>query len=205
MANTDIWRPTPGRSGRTGVAPGLTVRVRPRRAVASLVARRDQTQRLSDAAFAVYGTHLPTTPRAVGGRDVEFIWNGPGAWLVETDAFDRDIEGVLADAFGGLAAICDQSDSRIGLELAGPRVRDVLAKGVPIDLHPDHFRAGDVAMTAVGHVAVQLRQTSDEPRYQLLVARSFFGSLWHWLASSAAEFGCEVVAPEASPDDRSRS
>ena len=82
------------------------------------------------------------------------------------------------------------------LELSGPRVRDVLAKGVPLDLHPVRFRDGDVALTAVAHVAVHLRQVSDAPAYRLSVPRSYFGAFWHWLASSAAEFGCEVAAPD---------
>ena len=110
---------------------------------------------------------------------------------------------MLAARLGGFASICDQSDSRIVLELAGPRVRDVLAKGVPIDLHPDRFRAGDVAVTLVGHVGVQLWCNSAAPDYRLAVARSYFSSLWHWLAASAAEFGCEVVAPDHAPGARS--
>jgi sarcosine oxidase subunit gamma len=71
----------------------------------------------------------------------------------------------------------------------------VLAKGLPIDLDPARFGAGDVALTAVAHVGLHVRQTSDAPSYRLGVARSYAQSLWHWLAASAAEFGCEVVAP----------
>ena len=205
MASAVDWPPTPGRRGRAGGAPGLTVRACAPRAVASLVARLGQVQPLSDAAFAAFGAHLPATPRVATGRGVEFIWAGPGTWLVEAERADGDFESKLAVPFGGLAAICDQSDSRVALELAGARVRDVLAKGLPIDLHPDHFRAGDVALTAVGHVSVHVRQTAADPRYRLAVARSFSGSLWHWLESSAAEFGCEVIASEASLPSRSRT
>ena len=51
------------------------------------------------------------------------------------------------------------------LELRGPRVRDVLAKGVSIDLHPRAFRTGDVAVTTASHLAVHLWQVADEPVY----------------------------------------
>ena len=195
MSSVPASRLTPGRSGRAGGLPGLVVRECRGEYSASLVARRGMAQRLAAAAVATFGVPLPTTPRAVTGRGVTFLWAGPAQWLVETDAPDREIEDLLGAAFDGLASICEQSDSRIVLELAGPRVREVLAKGLPIDLHPDHFRTGDVALTAVAHVGVHLRQTTAAPSYRLAVVRSYFGSFCHWLASSAAEFGCVVLAP----------
>jgi sarcosine oxidase subunit gamma len=96
---------------------------------------------------------------------------------------------------GTHASIFDQGGSRVLLELRGPRVRDVLAKGVSIDLHPRSFRTGDVAVTTASHLAVQLWQVADDPVYRLLVVRTYFDSLWRWLAASAAEYGCEVLAP----------
>ncbi len=50
----------------------------------------------------------------------------------------------------------DQSDARLVLHLSGPRVRDVLAKGVPIDLHPKVFKPGDVATTLIAYIGVQI-------------------------------------------------
>jgi sarcosine oxidase subunit gamma len=97
--------------------------------------------------------------------------------------------------FGTHASVFDQSGSRVLLELRGPRARDVLAKGVSIDLHPRAFRTGDVAVTTASHLAVHLWQVADEPVYRLLVVRTYFNSLWRWLAASAAEYGCEVLAP----------
>jgi methylglutamate dehydrogenase subunit D len=187
----------PGRTGKAGGPPGVVVRECLGRRTATLVARRGAAQRVSDAAFAAFGVPLPMTPRAVAGRGVAFIWAGPAQWFAEADAGDQEIEAFLGATFAGLASICEQSDSRIMVEVAGPRVRDVLAKGLPIDLHPERFRTGDVALTAVAHVGVQLWQTADAPSYRLAVVHSYFGSFWHWLASSAAEFGCEVVAPDA--------
>ncbi len=198
MSRATLLLIEPGRTGKPGGPPGLVVRECAGERTASLVARRGQAERLADAALAAFGVSLPSTPRAVAGQGVTFLWAGPGQWLVETAAGDQEIEDVLGAAFGGLASICEQSDSRIVLEVAGPRVRDVLAKGLPIDLHPESFRSGDVALTAVAHIGVHLRQTADAPSYRLAVARSYFGSFWHWLASSAAEFGCEVVAPNAT-------
>jgi methylglutamate dehydrogenase subunit D len=191
---------TPGHTGRRTGAPGLVVRECLGLQMASLVARRGQAARASEAALAAFGVRLPATPRAVTGGGATFLWAGPGQWLAETAVAHEDIEAFLAVTFAGLAAVCDQSDSRVVLDVAGTRVRDVLAKGVPIDLHAGRFRDGDVALTAAGQVGVQLRQTSAAPSYRLSVARSYFGSFWHWLAASAAEFGCEVAEPGLGAD-----
>jgi sarcosine oxidase subunit gamma len=81
------------------------------------------------------------------------------------------------------------------LDVSGPRIRDTLAKGVPIDLDPVSFKTGDVAVTMASHIGLQIWQLADEPVYRLAVARSYFDSFWRWLAMSAAEFGCEITAP----------
>ncbi|MBS0374044.1 MAG: hypothetical protein JSR73_05660 [Proteobacteria bacterium] len=185
----------PGRTGRADGRAGLLVRECQGLALASLVARRGRVREAAEAARAAFGVALPLVARAAGNERVTFVWAGPGQWLVETSDARGDIEAFLAPALGSLAAICDQSDSRVVIELAGTAVRDVLAKGVPIDLHPRAFGVGDVALTAAHHVGLHLRQVSEEPRYRISVVRSYFGSFRHWLESSAAEFGCEVLAP----------
>ena len=101
-------------------------------------------------------------------------------------------------ARAGLASIADQSDGRVVLRLRGDRVRQVLAKGVPLDLHPRRFKVGDVASTLVAHVGVQIEQLDDQPTFQLMASRSLAGSLWSWLTKSAAEFGYEVVPPASA-------
>ena len=40
-------------------------------------------------------------------------------------------------------------------------MRDVLAKGVPLDLHPKAFKPGDVATTLVAYIGVQIDLLDD--------------------------------------------
>ena len=101
----------------------------------------------------------------------------------------------MSTALDGRASVFDQSGSRVLLELAGPRVRDALAKGIELDLHPHAFRPGDAAVTTASHIGVHLWQVAEYPVYRLLVVRTYFGSLWRWLSTSAAACGCEVRAP----------
>jgi len=71
----------------------------------------------------------------------------------------------------------------------------VLAKIVPIDLHPRVFQPGDTAVTGAAHIEVQLWQLDDAPTYEILLFRGFARSFWDWLTHSAAESGYDVLEP----------
>jgi methylglutamate dehydrogenase subunit D len=104
----------------------------------------------------------------------------------------------LKEAIGDLAAVSDQSSGYAILRLTGPKVRDTLAKMLPIDLHERAFAAGDVAATNASHVGVTLWRLDNaadgSPVFEITLFRSFVGSFWHTLASSAAEFGLVVAS-----------
>jgi methylglutamate dehydrogenase subunit D len=193
----------PGRLGRTQSPPGLTVRELTGFGAASVLARKNQAAAAAHAAQEAFGVALPSTPAVSTGSDIEFVWSGPGQWLVLEPQGNGPLEARLDGAFGAQASVFDQSGSRNLLELSGPRVRDVLAKGVSIDLHPRAFKTGDAAATTASHLAVHLWQVADDPVYRLLVVRTYFDSLWRWLALSAAEYGCEVEAPRPYSSYRS--
>jgi len=193
VSDAPVWEFVPGRFGRRAPTPGLLVREYTDFALASVLALRGQEWAAALAAEQAFGTLLPTQPRAAAGRDIEFIWSGPGHWLALAESSAQDIEAQLAGPLAGLTSVFDQSDSRVMLELHGAKVREVLAKGVALDLHPRSFGMGDTALTTVSHFGVQLWQVADAPVYRLLVVRSYFGSFWRWLAASAAEYGGEVL------------
>ena len=155
--------------------------------LATVTARKGRRAALLDAARSAFGAELPATPRRVEGRDIAFVWSGPDQWLAcRHPAPAEGMEALLATPFAGLASVVDQSHGRTLLRVTGPNVRDALAKGVPIDLHPRAFKAGDAAATLVSHIPVHLWQIDDRPTYEFAVARSLAQSFWHWLAASAA-------------------
>ena len=81
----------------------------------------------------------------------------------------------------GLASISDQSGGRTVLRISGPRARDVLAKGLPIDLDPRGFPLGSAATSTISLMGVQLWQTGDPQSYDLAIFRSVSQSFWRWL------------------------
>jgi sarcosine oxidase subunit gamma len=68
-----------------------------------------------------------------------------------------------------------------------------------LDLHPRVFAVGETALTMLAHQHVQLTRTGTDD-FELVAPRSTAHDLWDWLQVSAAEFGLEVAAPEASSD-----
>jgi heterotetrameric sarcosine oxidase gamma subunit len=185
----------PGRFGAATPKPGLVIEERTDLALATLMARRGKERDLMHAVAAAYDLDLPDGPRVASKDGVSFAGIGIGQWLAAAEPGAIDFVSGLRRRLAGLGSIADQSDGRVVLRLSGDRVRDVLAKGVPIDLHPRNFKTGDVASTLVAHIGVQIEQLDDRPTFQLMAFRSLAGSLWSWLTKSAAEFGYEVLPP----------
>lgn len=143
-------------------------------------------------ASAALGVDLPTAPNtwepAGTGR---VVWLGPDEWLLSsTTETPEELEARVRAAvlpLGGSAA--DVSAQRIGLRLTGARVRDVLAKGCSIDLHPRVFGRGSSAQTTLGQAGVVLLALSDAvDDVVVLVRSSFAGYLADWLLDAALEF-----------------
>ncbi|MCO5093175.1 sarcosine oxidase subunit gamma [Bosea sp. (in: a-proteobacteria)] len=183
----------PGAFGATGEA-GIVATLHDGFGLATLIAGPGAAPALSRLVEARLGIALPRTPRIVLGRGHDAIWTGPEQWWLRAAARDGLLP--LLDELSAHAAVSDQSHARAALRLSGPRVRDLLAKGVMLDLHPAVFAVGDAAATSIAHVGVQLWRLADGPDgpvFEIMVPRSMAGSFWSWLAASAGAFGCIVA------------
>jgi sarcosine oxidase subunit gamma len=119
--------------------------------------------------------------------DVEVRDCAPGEWLVvSTRSGAVAVENVLCEIAG--ASVADQSDGRALLEISGPRVRNILAGCVAVDLHPDIFAIGSSANMLCCHVAVNLGRTGAD-RFEIVVPRSLCG----WLFEEMMEMGREFA------------
>ena len=185
-----------GRQGRASGTAGVTVRERTGVAVASIAARKGKSAELSAKIKARTGLELPASPRMVATGHLSFAWSAPGQWFAMADGEDGAAFGDdLALDLSGLASVTDQTDGRVILRVSGTNVRETLAKGCMLDLHPVVFKVADTAITPVALLNVQITRLADDAGaavFELAVMRSFAASLWHWLEASAAEFGLEV-------------
>jgi len=187
---------TPGRFGRRDGEAGLVIE-EVTTAAATVIARRGRTEALATALAASYGLTLPAGPHRISAGGVTFAGIAPDRWLATATGIENFVPQLRA-RLGPAAAVMDQSDARVVIRVSGPRVREVLAKGVPLDLHRATFRPGDVASTLVSYIGLQIDMLDDRPTYELAAPRSMAGSFWSWLTASAAEFGYDVLPPKGA-------
>jgi sarcosine oxidase subunit gamma len=124
------------------------------------------------------------------------LWLGPNEWLIlgpDGQAADliRELRAALA---GQHAAVIDVSESRTTILVQGPSARDLLQKGIPLDLHPREFQSSHCAQSHIAGANITLRQLDDAPTYEVFVLNSFAEHLWLWLESAAREYRGVVLA-----------
>ena len=155
-----------------------------------------QDPHLVGAISIVLGGELPITANTLNDAQGNIVyWLGPDEWLIVTPGERRElIEGELRTALAGMhVAVTDVSGGQTVVQLHGARVRDLLAKGCPIDLHPRVFAIGQCAQSHLAKAPVLIGQLENQPCYEIIVRRSFADYLWLWLEDAAAEYGFAVT------------
>ncbi len=153
-----------------------------------------------EATTAALGLALPLEPcRTVANANLRLVWAGPDDWFViepSGQALTRIAR--LREALVGIhAAVTDVSSGYAVLRLSGAPVRDVLAQGCPLDLHPRVFGAGQAAGTHFFKTSVWLWRPGDAPAFDVLVRRSFRPYVREMLARATREVGLTSVSTPA--------
>jgi len=157
----------------------------------------------ADPAFAtavktVTGIDLPLAANTYATQgDLRILWLGPNEWLI-MGPDDTRAEAICAslrqELAGQFAAVVDISHTRTVIEMSGAKARDILVRGISLDLHPSVFKPGQCVQTGLSRANVILAQTDDAPSYDILVLNSFADYLWRWLELVAEDFGLAVKA-----------
>ena len=136
---------------------------------------------LSDPAFVsaferVVGCRPPAQPNTtVRGAEYDVLWLGPDEWLVRSNGPVQAgvLEAKLAEAVQGTySAAVDVGSGYTVVEISGERVRDVLARGCPLDLHPRAFKPGQCAQSHYFKSPITLIPTGDDT-FEIVLRRSF--------------------------------
>lgn len=175
--------------------PGIILAERHPLATVQVAARAEEGRAVRDALAAALGVAPDAaTNRSAARGDTTILWTGPERFLVvEPERAGRDLDALLRAALAVTsAAVTDLGNGRTTLRIAGPRSRDLLAKGSAIDFHPRAFPVGACAQGLLGHVGALFHLVEETPRFDLHIARSFAQTVWEWLIESAAEYGCQV-------------
>ena len=144
----------------------------------------------------VLGQELPVIANTMTLNGHRVYWLGPNEWHIVT-AMDNTPGLVmqLREALHGLhASVSDLSGGQIVMQLSGPHVRDVLAKGCTLDLHPDEFKAGASAQCGLAKASVLIGLVDASPVFQIVVRRSFADYIARWLEHAARDHKVEFRA-----------
>ena len=196
-ALAEVYRVGPlGPVGADG--PAVTLSERRCGAIAHAAARGDPAA-IAAAFRKAVGVAAPLVPNtADSAEEVSAMWLAPDRWMVVSDRHaPEDLDEALRTALDGAglsAAVNDITSGRTVVRVGGPRGRDLLARGCPLDLHPDAFAAGQCLQSLIGHLNV-LMHAIDDGGVDVYVFRGFGVSLWEFLTERAGAFGCEVLLP----------
>lgn len=169
-----------GRFGADGAgSPGVKLSVIHPMSLVMVIAAKGTAKALKDALAQM--------------KNVSVAWAGSEQYYVSaTDRGEGALYREMQQSLSRLAAVTDQSHGRIFIRVAGANARGVLAKGTPVDLHPDEFPIGKSALTQMAHVGIHLTRVGDDA-FMLSVFRGFSESFWDWLTAQSEEFGYEVM------------
>jgi methylglutamate dehydrogenase subunit D len=187
--------PAPSAPGR-----GVIAADRDGLAIARVAARKGRSVALAQRVRERFGIEIPQGPRRVEANGLAFVGVGVETWLAVSEAtsgadgFAASMRQVVDD----FATVSDQIGSYAILRLTGPRVRDALAKFVPLDLHARVFDPGCAAATIASHIPLTLWRLNDGPDgvpiFEVAAPRSYAASFWHVVTESSAEFGFVLAA-----------
>jgi sarcosine oxidase subunit gamma len=148
--------------------------------------RLDHGSRQPDGPVVDLGTTLPLTPNTSerdGEREV--LWLGPDEWLVVAPAGQaiRLLAEMELTLDGVPHSVVDVSANRVIIDVAGPKLLELLSKGCSLDLHPSRWPNGACAQTMLARAQVILHRR--DAAIRIFVRPSFADYLVDWLIDAA--------------------
>lgn len=185
-------------TGRDGMGGQRSLRIGETRdwklvQVAAFPTTRTELER---AVRASIGVELPARvgdAQAVGSRFL--LRTGPEQfWIVTQDSEEiaPALRSAVAPAIGSVTTL---SYGRARIWIEGPQSREVLAKGLSIDLDLKVFGPNSFALTGLHHTPVMVLRTG-ATRFELYVLRTFAVWTWEWLTDAALPYGYDVDVPD---------
>lgn len=144
---------------------------------------------------------IPALPQdslmSIADGESRFRRLAPGRylWTAATDAAMQRVMRELDPAAGCVTLL---SAARLRLVVEGSTARELLSRGIALDLHPAVFAVGQFAQTGLHHIPVLLERVGEQ-RYELYVPTTWAVSVWEWLIDAALPFGYDIGI-ETAPD-----
>lgn len=142
---------------------------------------------MAAAVKGAVGLAMPSQRRIRSGKRGAVAWMSPDELLLFMDHDRAPVAvGRLDKALAGQHHLAvDVSDARTLFTLAGPGLREVIAKGSPADMAPDVLPEGEFRRSRIGQVAAAW-WLSDVRTLHLVCFRSVGDYMFDWLRVAAA-------------------
>ncbi len=189
----------PGRSGAAAGEPGVRIAEVRGLDLVQVAGWPDTFDGVAAAVSEATACPAPSDTRNAASADpVTVFMTGPERLLIVAPESQGLHGKLVARLAADQAAVTRLDHGRAVLRLAGSAARDVLAKGLPVDIDDSVFPAGAFAQSMLEEVAALVHRRPDEggqPIFDIYVTRSLAHIVFAWLQEAAAEFGCEVGEP----------
>lgn len=115
---------------------------------------------------------------------------GPDEWLLIGAAAEsaQIEEAIRAALHGSFFSLVDIGHRNLAVEIAGPRARDVINAGCPLDLHDRTFPPGSATRSLFGKAEIILMRPGADHAYRMECWRSFAPYVGALLIEAAREF-----------------
>ncbi|TBU87538.1 sarcosine oxidase subunit gamma [Phytopseudomonas dryadis] len=175
---------------------GAGVTLREKKLLGHLTLRGDgRDPAFAEGVHKALGLELPVALGLVAKGERSLQWMGPDEFLLIVPGGEElATEQALREALAGQhIQVVNVSGGQTLLELSGPRVREVLMKSTPYDVHPSQFPVGKAIGSSFAKTQLYIRHTGEDT-WELLVRRSFSDYIWAWLQDASGEYGLAVEA-----------
>jgi len=140
------------------------------------------------------GQPLPLNPNTVSNGSHSILWLGPNEWLIlsRLTGASKTVADISRATGDFHSAVNDLSGGQIAISMSGKGVRELLARGCTLDLHPRKFGPGMCAQSGLAKAAVLVAVPDEDGEFLLVVRRSFSDYLVSWLIDAADGPGIRV-------------
>jgi len=184
-----------GRGGRNGADGKRRLKLGEQRgwSLTQLTGFAGRLGELAQLVRPLFGVDLPAKIGEVApAASHQLLKIGPEQFWILGPRQDDLALRLQAEVAPAIGAVTPLSHSRTRIFVEGEAARELLAKGIPLDLHPDLFRVRAFALTGLHHTPVLLLRSAPE-RYEIFAMRSFALSVWAWLIDAARPLGYDLA------------
>jgi len=120
-------------------------------------------------------------------KDTRILWSAPNTWLVVSKKKDI-ITTIKKKCSNEDFAVTDISHSRSTIQIKGPKAKEVLKKGCPINFN--EFEKNNCAGSVFHGINIVIDCIENNPQtFNLITLRSFGESFYHHVTDASLEFG----------------